>query len=235
MKIKLLVDKIIIIVAGGSGKRMQNKTPKQFLVLKDKPVIVHTLNCLYNAEPNAIFIIVLPETQISKWQKICKKFNISMNHIITSGGPTRFHSVKNGLKAIPNEKHNSLVAIHDSIRPFVDKNTITQGFRIAELKGNAIPAIDAKESIRINYGISNKSIPREQVKFIQTPQFFKTNALINAYNTHYSEDFTDDASVFEKAGNQIYLFEGYEKNIKITTQTDLMIANAYLNEIELET
>lgn len=212
------MKKSVIIVAGGSGKRMGADIPKQFLEIKGKPILLHTIEAFYNYSQKIRIVVVLPKNQIDYWQKISSKLNISIDYNIVAGGKERFFSVKNGLEAVSDTQ---LVAIHDGVRPFISINIIEKGFEIAQERGNAVAAIRVKDSYRIIDNQGNKYINREQLRIIQTPQIFRYNILQKAYEQDFCKLFTDDASVVEKLGYKINLFEGEEQNIKITTKEDL--------------
>lgn len=217
-----------IIVAGGKGKRMQSDLPKQFVEIKGLPLLMHTIFLFYEFDPAMEIIVVLPAAQFGKWKELCVDYQFKIPHQLAEGGPERFHSVKNGLKEIPNE--NALVAIHDAVRPMVDKKVIADVFRYAGFYGNAIPVIPVSESLRERTGSGSKQIIRLNMVLVQTPQCFKADILKKAYQHVYREDFTDDASVVESDGVQIHLVNGNPENIKITTPGDLKIAEALLFE-----
>ena len=218
-------EKIVIIVAGGKGERMQTEIPKQFLEIKGKPILMHTIDQfrIYNSDIQQI--IVLPVTQIEFWKDLCKKHNFKVPHEIIVGGSTRFESVKNGLKAV---KIPALVAVHDGVRPLVSIDTIARCFDEAEKNGAAIPVIELVDSIRQVTKNGNQSVDRNNFKLVQTPQIFDGELLKKAYQQEYSAFFTDDASVVESLGVTIKLVEGNRKNIKITNEYDLKLAEAYL-------
>lgn len=171
------------------------------------------------------FVLVLPENEISNWKNLCQKHQFSIPHQIVEGGPKRFHSVKSGLKNIPDDV---LVAIHDGVRPLVSQDTITNAFELAERKGNAVPSIPILSSIREVYGSINKHINRDNFRLIQTPQVFQSSQIKKAYQQVYRTEFKDDATVLESTGQQIYLCEGNPENIKITNPLDLTIAGNLL-------
>lgn len=216
---------IAIIVAGGSGKRMQSSIPKQFLLLNGLPVLMHTLNRFYEFDPSIELILVLPEDQISYWQQLCKQYRFEVSHKIVTGGETRFHSVRKGIRAITG---NGVVAIHDGVRPLIDKKTLQNCFVMAAEKGNAIPVVSVVESVREINGTANRAVNRENLALVQTPQCFQAEILNKAFTQDYCPDFTDDASVVEKTGLGINLCEGNRINIKITTPEDLQIAELLL-------
>lgn len=220
------MKQFIIIVAGGSGLRMASEIPKQFLVLKDKPVLMHTINAFYSYNNDIDITLVLPELQINYWKSLVDEYSFNIKHNIVTGGETRFHSVKNGLKSI--NESEGIVGIHDGVRPLVSKETIQNTFLIAQQKGNAVPFIDIFESLRYVDESINKPVNRNNYKSIQTPQVFNLSSLKQAYNLEYNVLFTDDASVFEKAGHTINLVKGNCENIKITEPYDLKIANSFI-------
>ena len=215
------MKKHLIVVAGGSGKRMESNIPKQFLLLDDKPVIMHTISAFYNYDQNLNIILVLPEEQFIYWSELCEKYNFSIPHQITAGGSERFFSVKNGLDLI---KENGVVAIHDGVRPLVNKKTIAAVFAKAIETGNAVPYKDITESIRKVENDISAHVNRDEYKIIQTPQCFEVDLIQKAYRQGYIEKFTDDASVVENFGVKINLVQGNSENIKITNQSDLALA-----------
>lgn len=216
-----------IIVAGGSGSRMGSEIPKQFLLLQNKPVLMHTIEAFYNYNSNIEIILVLPDNQKDYWAKLCSEYSFNTKHKIVNGGNTRFQSVKNGLESI-SETESALIAIHDGVRPLVNNNTIDNCFRIAQLNGNAIPFIPLNDSIRKVEGLISIHVNRDDYKAIQTPQVFHLQLIKKAYSQNYQEHFTDDASVLENIGESINLVNGNRENIKITTPIDLLFAEAIL-------
>lgn len=224
-----------IIVAGGSGKRMNTSLPKQFLLLNGKPILMYTMEKFFASTYKPEIILVLSENDQSLWQKLVKEYNFSIPHQIVSGGKERFFSVKNGLDYVDQfiqEEEHAFVAIHDAVRPLVSLNTINKSYETAEKKGNAITAIPSKDSIRLKNGDQNQSFPRECVYLIQTPQTFNYKTLKSAYQSNYTSNFTDDASVVEAQKNTIFLEEGDQFNIKITFPEDVIFAESYLKNHE---
>lgn len=217
----------VVIVAGGSGTRMQSEIPKQFLPLHNEPVLFYTMRAFHAYNKQIKIVLVLPESQIHYWRSICNKHSFNIQHLVTEGGKTRFHSVKNGLKLIG---HNETVGIHDGVRPLVSINTIKQAYKTARKMGSALPVIDVVDTVRFVDKQSNHSVNRNHYKLVQTPQVFQSTLLSKAYNLPYDKNFTDDASVFEAAGNNITLVNGNRENIKITTTIDLAIAEAFLDK-----
>ena len=212
-----------IIVGGGSGKRMQNSIPKQFLLLKNKPILMHTISVFATSIFQPEIIIVLHSDLHQYWKDLCIKYNFNIPHVLINGGEQRFHSVRNGLISI---KEDGIVAIHDSVRPLVSTKLISRLFEEAANNGNAIAAIKPSDSIRqVISENESKFVNREELVLIQTPQTFKIEQLRLSYQQPYQIKFTDDASVVEEGGFKINLIEGERNNIKITYPEDLELAN----------
>jgi 2-C-methyl-D-erythritol 4-phosphate cytidylyltransferase len=218
------MNKTALIVAGGSGTRMESNLPKQFLLLVGKPILMHTIEAFYNSGVNNI-ILVLPESQIEFWNQLCQTHQFTIQHQIVPGGASRFESVQNGLQHC---KNDDVVAIHDGVRPFISKEIILNSFETALQKGNAVAAVRLKDSIRKVELLSNKNVNRDNYYLIQTPQTFKAQLIKEAYAAQDHINFTDDASVLESNGHAINLIVGDYKNIKITTPEDLLVGEAFL-------
>ncbi len=219
-----------IIVAGGTGTRMKAKLPKQFIEIGSLPILMHTIKQFYTYSAEINIILVLPNDQLITWDLLCKKHEFHIPNIqIVAGGATRYQSSRNGINAIRSE--NALVAIHDGVRPFVSIDIISNGFLLAKEKGTAVCCVECKDSVRyIDIGDNtNRLLERNCLRLIQTPQVFQLNILKKAYTGEESNIFTDDASVMEAAGYPIYLFEGDYKNLKITTEEDLLFAKILQN------
>jgi 2-C-methyl-D-erythritol 4-phosphate cytidylyltransferase len=220
------MNEYALIVAGGSGTRMQTTIPKQFIELNGLPILMHTINAFYKYSNNIQIIIVLPANQFGTWHKLIDEHQFVVPHLLATGGKTRFESVKNGLEKITG---NGLVAIHDGVRPLIAQNIIKNGFITAQETGASVAAVTPKDSIReLTTVFENKSVPRNTYKLIQTPQTFKIQLIKEAYAVEQDTGFTDDASVVDKAGHKITLIEGDYRNIKITTPEDIKIAQALL-------
>ncbi|MFY0593806.1 2-C-methyl-D-erythritol 4-phosphate cytidylyltransferase [Roseivirga sp.] len=216
------MQKFAIIVAGGTGSRMQSELPKQFIELAGKPILMHTIEAYYFDDIE--IILVLPVNELIQWKNLCIQHNFKIPHTISEGGATRFNSVKNGLSEI--NSSTGIVAIHDGVRPLIKRSIIKQSFLIAEEKGNAIAAVASKDSLREITSTGNKSVDRSTFQLIQTPQTFRTELITKAFETEELSTFTDDASVLEHFGETINLIEGDYRNIKITTPEDLLIAES---------
>jgi 2-C-methyl-D-erythritol 4-phosphate cytidylyltransferase len=220
-------ENYVIIVAGGSGSRMKTALPKQFLLLNGKPVLMHTMAAFYNSLTSPQIILVLPGSFHGYWKSICEEHNFQIPHNILSGGETRFHSVKNGLDSI-NDDVEALIAVQDAVRPLTSVEIIDKSFVYAARHGNAVVAVQSSDSVRrVRQGASIPLL-REEIYLVQTPQIFQSHQIKKAYSQPYNTNFTDDASVVEKAGFEIHLFEGSHQNIKITFPEDIDIASTLL-------
>lgn len=219
------MKKFALIVAGGSGIRMGMEVPKQFLVLAGKPLLMHTIETFASYDPDIEIIIVLPSSQIAYWDELCHQHGFRHKLNVVQGGPFRFFSVKNGLDSITEE---GIVFIHDGVRPLVTFETIRRCYEAAREKGNAIPVVPVSESVRWLGDQGNEILDRNRVRLVQTPQTFRVSLIKKAYDLPFDEKFTDDASVLENAGHEIYLTEGNRENIKITWPEDMETAERFL-------
>jgi 2-C-methyl-D-erythritol 4-phosphate cytidylyltransferase len=223
----LSLKKFAIIVAGGSGSRMQSDLPKQFIELNGLPILFHTLLRFKEADPTIELILVLPQAHQAYWKSLCQTHESvasQVPHCLVSGGASRFQSCKNGLDTITDE--SSLVAIHDGVRPFVSSSVINNSYITAAQNGTAVVSVPSKDSVRVN----GLAVDRSTVRLIQTPQTFQVGLLKKAFQTEELPTFTDDASVAEAAGFEIHLIEGTYENIKITTPEDLLLAHILLKK-----
>jgi len=215
----------VIIVAGGTGSRMNRKTPKQLELLNHKPVIVYSIEKFLAFNKKTQIIVVMHPDYRQTFIGIQNYFK--MNEImLVDGGETRFHSVKNGLGKINAE--TKIIAVHDAARPLVNLQTIKNTFSDAEKFGAAIPVIEINDSLRKVDHENSKSVDRNNYRIVQTPQCFKKEILLEAYKRDYTPAFTDDATVVEACGNKIHLTQGNIENIKITYPQDLVFASSLL-------
>jgi 2-C-methyl-D-erythritol 4-phosphate cytidylyltransferase len=215
-----------IIVAAGSGSRMQSVVPKQFLLLNGIPVLMHTINAFHHTETKPQIIVVLPADSHAYWDELCKEHHFDIPYQLVDGGETRFHSVRNGLGLIDDE--GAVIAIHDAVRPLISKETIDESYECAVKYGNAIVAIKSRDSVRQIRDNRSVSLVRDEIYLIQTPQTFQSEQLKKAYLQPYQASFTDDASVVEQTGVNINLIGGSYQNIKITFPEDIAIAEFLL-------
>ena len=221
------MKKYAVIVAGGSGLRMGASTPKQFLPLRGKPVLWYSLNTFLAAWPDLRIILVLPQNHLHTGQEIIQTTSDPARITITVGGETRFHSVKNGLDCIHEQ---AVVFVHDAVRCLITTSLIHRCYNKTLEKGNAIPAVQPIDTLRIETPNGSQLIDRQQVRIIQTPQTFYSDIIKKAFEQAYDPSFTDEASVVEKLGVAIQLIEGEPTNIKITRPLDILIAEKILEE-----
>lgn len=219
------MNKYAVIVAAGSGLRMGEATPKQFLLINNKPVLFYTLQVFLNAFADIQIILVLPVDYIDMGQEIIDAYFDSDKIKITAGGDTRFQSVKNGLQLIEGD---AIVFVHDGVRCLLTENLVHRCYAEAVHSGTAIPVVVSKDSVRIANDEGNEAIDRNKVMLVQTPQTFHSKILLPAFQIDYKEKFTDEATVVEAYGMKVSLVEGEENNIKITRPVDLLIAENML-------
>jgi 2-C-methyl-D-erythritol 4-phosphate cytidylyltransferase len=218
------MKKIAVIVAGGTGSRMNNPVPKQFLLLNGKPLLYYSLQAFLRAYSDMNIILVLPEDHVAAGQEVIDAFFDYERIQITVGGRTRFHSVQNGLALVKDE---AVVFVHDAVRCMVSGELIRRCHDAVLEFGSAVPVINCRDSIRILTEDGNEALDRDLVKLVQTPQAFYSRILLPAYNIDYKDKFTDEASVVEAFGLKLYLVEGEETNIKITRPADLQYAELF--------
>lgn len=222
----------VVIVAGGSGRRMGGALPKQFMMLGNLPILGRTINRMREALPAAQIVVVLPEDHIELWRNLAARFDIAKHDVVT-GGKERFFSVKNGIDALSADVKT--IAVHDGVRPLASKKMIIKLILEAEKSIAVIPVVAPADSYRIVEGDDSRIIDRSQLRMVQTPQVFNAEALRKAYEQPFSTSFTDDASVMEAAAHKITLIEGERHNIKITTPSDMIIAEAIIAAEENDT
>ena len=222
------MKKYAVIVAGGSGLRMNSHIPKQFLLIKNKPLLYYTIDVFLKAYNDLEIILVLPEEHISKGQEIIDAWFDSSRISICPGGRTRFHSVQNGLSLINVE---SIIFVHDGVRCLVTKEMIERCYKQATKLGSAIPVVTSKDSVRLLSEEGHIALDRNNVMLVQTPQTFHSKILLNAFKIDYKDKFTDEATVVEAFGIKVNLIEGEENNIKITTPDDMFIAEQIIKGV----
>lgn len=215
-----LSARFAIVVAGGSGSRMKSHTPKQFLLLRGKPILQHTLEQFMAVSPGLQIILVLPARDRLTWATLCEQHDFYPPIQTVDGGATRFQSVRNGLTAI--RAADGLVAVHDGVRPFVSPEIIQNSYATAARAGSAVTCVPVKDSVRVvgDDGVS-QAVDRSRYRLVQTPQTFRLDWFRQAFAVDEQAHFTDCASVMEYAGFPITLIEGSYENIKITTPEDL--------------
>ncbi|HVZ98654.1 MAG TPA: 2-C-methyl-D-erythritol 4-phosphate cytidylyltransferase [Chitinophagaceae bacterium] len=221
------MKKVAVIVAAGKGTRMNTDMPKQFILLKNKPVLYYTIKAFMNAYADVDIILVLPEEHIDKGKEIIDGYFDSSRIRLCAGGDTRFRSVKNGLALIEEE---CIIFVHDGARCLLTTDLIQRCYNVAAEAGSAVPVTDCSDSVRYITTTGSKILKRAKIKFVQTPQTFHSKILLPAFNIDYKSKFTDEATVVEAFGIQVNLIEGEKNNIKITTPADLKLAEALLPE-----
>lgn len=222
------MERYAILVAGGKGLRMGGDIPKQFLPIGGKPVLMRTIEVFRQAYPDIHIILVLPASQQEHWQQLCREYAFGVPFRIADGGETRFHSVSNGLKLVPDDAEG-IVGVHDGVRPFVSVETVRRCYDEAVERGAVVPVVSVVETVRqIREDGTSITVPRDAYKLVQTPQAFRVSLLKEAYRQPYIPAFTDDASVVEALGKPVHLVEGNRENIKITTPADIRFANGLL-------
>ncbi len=219
------MKKYVVMVAGGSGSRMNNAVPKQFLLLKGKPLLYYTIHTFLQAYDDISIILVLPEEHVAAGQEIIDAFFDYDRIQLTVGGRTRFHSVQNGLKLVEEE---SIVFVHDAVRCLLTTDLIHRCYEAVLEYGSAVPVTESKDSVRIVTEDGNDAIDRQTIRLVQTPQVFYSKILLPAFHIDYKDKFTDEATVVEAFGLKVHLVQGEEHNIKITRPVDLMIAETLL-------
>ncbi len=223
------MNKYAIIVAAGSGNRMNSDVPKQFLILKGKPVLYYSIAAFLLAYDDCKIILVLSEEHTAMGQEIVDAYFGYARITLAIGGRTRFHSVQNGLKQITDK--DCIIFVHDAARPMISQTFIKSCYEKAMETGSAIPVINCKDSVRIITEDGNEALERSKIKLVQTPQTFHGKILLPAFfNIDYKDTFTDEASVVEAFGLKLSLVQGEENNIKITQQSDLLLAEIIMND-----
>jgi len=205
---------------------MGTPIPKQFLLLAGKPVLQHTLEAFHQYDSKAQLILTLPGDWMDYWQELCADSGFKVPHQLVAGGEERFHSIREALRFAIGD----YIAVHDGVRPLIDAQTIDRTFEAAQESGAAIPVVALKDSIRKVENGQSKSQNRTDYVLVQTPQIFKTDLLMKAYELDYHQGITDDASLVESAGYPVQLVAGNDRNMKITSNTDLALAEYLLSE-----
>lgn len=226
------MKKFAVIVAGGMGVRMGGTVPKQFLMLKGRPVLWYTLETFVMADPDIRIVLVVPAGHRETAAALVAGLPGGGRIVLVDGGDTRFHSVRNGLECIKGEAGDgkeAIIFVHDGVRCLVSKDLIRRCYEQAVELGSAVPVVDCRDSVRlVEDGGGSKPIDRSRIKLVQTPQTFRGDILLEAYTIDQQEDFTDEATVVEIAGHAVRLIEGEEMNMKITTPADMQIAEVLL-------
>lgn len=221
-----LIRRYLIVVAGGTGTRMQSTVPKQFMPIGGIPILVHTLKLFHQWDPEMHMVVVMHADWIAQWKDLAQQYCPQIEHTIVAGGKERFDSVKAGLACVQDAQ--AIIGIHDAVRPLVSTDTLQRCFDTAQMRGSAIPCVPVTDSIRMLDADGSKHVDRALLRAVQTPQCFAFHVLEKAYHQAYQSTFTDDASVVEAAGWPIHLVEGNRENIKITNPEDIVVAESLL-------
>ena len=216
-----MMKKYAVIVAGGTGSRMNSNIPKQFLLIKNKPILFYSIDVFLKAYNDLRVILVLPEDHVSKGQEAIDAYFDNSRITICNGGKPRFHSVQNVLSLINEER---IIFVHDAVRCLLKKDLVERCYIQAKKSGSAIPVITSKDSVRLLTSEGHVPLDRNTVKLVQTPQTFHSKILLTAFKIGYKDKYTDEATVVEAFGIKVNLIEGEENNIKITLPGDMFIA-----------
>jgi 2-C-methyl-D-erythritol 4-phosphate cytidylyltransferase len=231
------MKKYAVIVAGGMGVRMGAAVPKQFLLLGERPVLWYTLDVFLRAFDDVRIVLVVPAGNREMASGMVGGMAAAGRIELVDGGDTRFHSVRNGLESIKSEigdGKEAIIFVHDGVRCMVSADLIRRCYAQTVESGSAVPVVDCGDSVRLaGEDGRSKPIDRSRIKLVQTPQTFRGDILLGAYGQDHQEAFTDEATVVEVAGHAVHLIEGELANIKITTPTDMAVAEQLLGSLRL--
>lgn len=224
-----------LIVAAGKGLRMGSQLKKQYLPINNIPILSHTLLKFLQYKQSNKIVLVIPEKDMEYCKtNILKPLQIAKKVLLVAGGKERQESVLNGInkiKSLSNAQDKDVVLIHDGVRPLIDGDLIDACIKGAIKSGACVPAIKMVDTLkRVHNKVVTKTLDRDCIYQIQTPQAFLLKIIINAMEYAENQKFsgTDDASIVEFYGHQVSIINGLKKNIKITTKEDLEFAKAYL-------
>jgi len=223
---------VAIVLAAGKGNRMGAKINKQFLTIKEKPILYYTLKAFCECKSINEVVLVAAKSEIKFCREdIVDKYEFTKVKAIVEGGSERQHSVLNGLKAI---EDCEVVLIHDGARPFITETIIENGIKNARLYGAATCGVNPKDTIKVknDKGFSHETLNRNNLFIVQTPQCFKYDLILNCHEKLNRESIavTDDTMVAERYGHKVFLYDGSYNNIKITTPEDLIIGERILED-----
>lgn len=203
---------------------MGAKLPKQFMLIKERPLLMYTIEQFYNFDTKSQIILTLPTEWKEYWEKLIYENDFKIPHRIIEGGSERYHSVKKALEFCDGD----YIMVHDGVRPLVDYQTIKTCAIAVKSKKAVVPVVPVNESMRKIIGDSSIAVNRSEYRTVQTPQCFERELLVNAYQLEFHNGITDDAGLVEESGVKIYTVQGNFENIKITTKTDLLYAEQLL-------
>ncbi|NQT24203.1 2-C-methyl-D-erythritol 4-phosphate cytidylyltransferase [candidate division KSB1 bacterium] len=218
----------VLIPAAGMGRRMENPIPKQLIELQSKPILIHTLEKFEACESVQEICVIVPEDRIDEIRKLLNQWNIQKARDVIAGGEERTDSVYRGLEVL--NSSTDIVLIHDAVRPFVSNQKIMDVIQAASEYGAALLAVPATATVKkVQDGFVQNTLDRNQIWLAQTPQGFRLDLIRQAYEKVVNEGIkaTDDAALVEQIGHPVHVIPGDETNIKITTPTDLAIAETF--------
>jgi 2-C-methyl-D-erythritol 4-phosphate cytidylyltransferase len=219
----------MVIVAGGSGTRMrqlgEELLPKQFLPLRGVPVLVRTLRSMLEILPRASFTVVVPGEHLGLWAETAAQWGQRGTHRVCAGGANRWESVRNALQDIADAQW---IAVHDGVRPLASRELVRGVIEAAQRTGAAVPVAEMVDSLREVTRAGSRVVDRSALRAVQTPQVFRADLLLRAYEQAFDPMITDDAVAVERLGVEIGLSPGERRNIKITSPLDMTIAGALL-------
>lgn len=231
---------IALVFAGGTGQRMGTKSiPKQFLKVHGKPIVIYTLEHFSSHEDIDAIIVVCLESYIPYLKELIEKFSVRKIKAVIPGGKTGQESIFKGLEyAMRQYAGNSIVLIHDGVRPFLDKDVITQNIKTAQEQGNAVTVVSSIETVILKDGSMIGSIlDRSLCYMAKAPQTFRLEDIYNAHIRAREEGFDkaiDSASLMSHYGEKLHTVEGSRANIKITTQQDFYFMRSLIDMEENE-
>ena len=224
-----------IVAAAGKGERLKSKVHKPFVALGKDPILLHALRVLDNSNLVGEIIVVAHQADLPKARLLLKKAKLKKFKELVAGGKRRMDSVKNGLSAVSEDV--DYVIIHDGCRPFIDNKMISSALGAAEIFGAAITGMPVKPTIKeVEKGnFVAATLKRETLVDVQTPQAFRKDLLLRAYDKALSEgaetaEATDDSALVERMGIKVKVVDGSYRNIKITTPEDLRYAKMLMGE-----
>ena len=233
----MMIMTTAIIIAGGSGVRMGQSTPKQFIKVLDKPVLIYTLEGFQNHPLIDNIEVVCLDGWIEYLNEEAKKYGITKLKWVIPGGKSGQESIRNGVFNLENKlSDDDIVVIHDGIRPLVDESVLTDVIEKCKVHGNAVSSLPYNEQIFIaddDYS-TTRYIPRETIRRVATPQAYKFSLLDKKYHEAFEKEIGIYGSSYTNTmmvelGVRLYFASGSDKNIKLTTKDDLQIFTAYLN------
>lgn len=224
-----------IVAAAGKGERLKSKVHKPFVALGKDPILLHALKVLDNSSPIGEIIVVAHQADLPKTRLLLKKARLRKFKELLAGGKRRMDSVKNGLSAVSEDA--DYIIVHDGCRPFIDNKMISSVLGAAETFGAAITGVPVNPTVKEveRGGFVAATLKRERLIEVQTPQAFKKDILLRAYDTAFAEgaeaaEATDDAALVERLGIKVKVVDGSDRNIKITTPEDLRYARMLIGE-----